>query len=213
MTFDYYGSWQDMWSIGPIDPKLVRSASVVHAGSTALNGDPALSSVRQAFKDAGGITTLDPNPRQMLIADLKEYRAALWDLIPTVDIVKLSDDDARLVAPELTSLDAAKTIQAAGAPVVLMTCASDGAFAVTDDGVVHVPAASGSFRDLTGAGDSFMAEVITHIVQRGLPNSVAEWSDVLLRANAAAAVTCSRQGGAEAMPTTREIDAAIEDSR
>jgi fructokinase len=213
MMFDYYGSWKDMWSIGPIDIELVNSASVVHAGSTALNGDPARSSVQRAFKDASGITTLDPNPRRMLIADLDDYRAFLWELIRITNIVKLSDDDARLLMPDLPPLEVAKNIHESGAQVVLLTCASEGAFAVTSEGVVHSPAASGSFLDPTGAGDSFMAEVITNIVKNGLPNSLGDWRDVLRWANVAAAVTCSRQGGAEAMPTTAEVAAEFEKSK
>jgi transketolase len=209
VTYDYYGTWEVLWSLGPIASGVLRGASVVHVGSTAFNAEPARSTVRRVLSEAGCLTTVDPNPRRMLIEDLDEYRAFLRGLLPSADIVKFSDDDAQLIAPELDPMDLAREIQRAGVPAVLLTSGSSGSVCVTDDGVLLEPAVAADVVDPTGAGDSFMATVIAEVGMTGLPTSHAAWRQVMRRANAAAAFTCARTGGAEAMPTSIELGATV----
>jgi fructokinase len=65
--------------------------------------------------------------------------------------------------------------------------------------------------DTTGAGDAFMAGLLTGLLEHALESepTIGELVDILRFANAAGALAVTRRGAIPALPTRAEIDAFL----
>jgi fructokinase len=114
-------------------------------------------------------------------------------------IVKLSEDDAAWIYPELEVEQVLERILALGPRVVAVTMGATGAVAASLDGFARVPAVPVTVVDTVGAGDSFGAALLAALAERGaleldamrtLDNSLLEAA--VGYAVTAAAITCTR---------------------
>jgi sugar/nucleoside kinase (ribokinase family) len=121
------------------------------------------------------------------------------------DLIKLSGEDAEYLYPGATLEQALDVVRGGGDAIVIMTRAGTDTALLYDGHVSSVPIVPIELVDPTGAGDSFTAWVLQHIVAHGMPSSRDAWHQLIQEANAAAAITCSRLGGAESMPTMQEV--------
>jgi sugar/nucleoside kinase (ribokinase family) len=60
--------------------------------------------------------------------------------------------------------------------------------------------------DTIGAGDGFVAGMLSGLMAMGDSWQDADFSQLLRRANAVGALTASRRGGIPALPTVSELD-------
>jgi fructokinase len=206
VDYEYFGDASAMLDIREVDIETVRAAAVVHAGSTAFLGGSVVSTVTAAFSVAGPFKTMDPNPRPRLIEDRLAYVSRLERMVPLVDLVKLSKEDADYLFPGVRLNGVTEHLLGLGASTVLVTRADQQTVVATPlgFGLVDVPYADAV--DPTGAGDSFMASVISDIVAAGMPADIDAWKTLTWRANNAASITCSAVGGASSMPTREDVD-------
>jgi fructokinase len=181
-------------------------AKALHIGSIALAGGPDAYVWEALFtgaRDAGLLTTLDPNVRPMVVAGYHDYRARLDRLMSTADLIKLSDEDLRWISPDADLDSAASAIFDAARPgLLILTKGGDGAVGWARAGKVAVPAAPvRQIVDTVGAGDTFMAKLLAGLAHRealsrtaleALP--LAKVDALMAEAARAAAVTCSREG-------------------
>lgn len=183
---------------------LALDYDVVHLGSSLLLEGNAYRLLEQVA-GYGKIRTLDPNYRPTLVADKALYRSRVDSLLSQIDLVKLSDDDclgAYGYSPEAFAAHA----HALGAPLVLITRGSAPVLLSRMGEVDEVPAVPTRVVDPTGAGDSFMAAVITQLLRRELPATLAETRAIVEFAVRAASITTAGRGGAESMPTARQLE-------
>ncbi len=209
VNYEYFGDAASMIQITPVDPAVVAGAAVIHAGSTVFNADPAYSTVIAAYAQDGPFRTLDPNPRPFLIPDLDEYRVRLEIATSMVDLIKLSGEDVSYLYPGIPAEDAARRIRGVGTATVIMTRADADTLLLHGDAVQHIPVPLVTLVDPTGAGDSFMASLLSDIVANGAPTSVHGWAGMVVRANTAAGMTCGSVGGAESMPRRADLDVRL----
>jgi sulfofructose kinase len=89
--------------------------------------------------------------------------------------------------------------------VLCVTLGVHGSMALEGDRLIHVPAFPVHALDTTGAGDVFRAGFVY--------GALAGWPspDVLRFANAAAAVSCTRLGAMQAVPTLAEVEELLRD--
>ncbi|MCM3697130.1 PfkB family carbohydrate kinase [Microbacterium oleivorans] len=187
-----------------------EAASVVHSGSIALflqpGGEVALSTLERA-KRAGTIVTVDPNVRPALVGS--DPRPVAERAFAAATLVKLSDEDAEALYPGASAARVLETIAALGPRVVVMTRGGEGALALGPSGVVDVAPLVVEVADTIGAGDAFMASLITSVVDDAdlLGGDVAALQRALRRAAVTAGITVSRPGANP--PTRAEVDAAV----
>jgi fructokinase len=82
-----------------------------------------------------------------------------------------------------------------GAALVVVTRGSEGLIGFTADGSVEVPGVKIVVADTVGAGDTVGAIIVEAMVERGIMSLTGDvLQEVLHRAAAAAAITCSRPG-------------------
>lgn len=146
------------------------------------------------------LVVLDPNIRSVLIPDADAYRRRFRSWMPSVDVVKLSDEDAAWLG-EGAAGSAVKDWLADGVAAVITTAGASGITVTTTEDEVTVPARNVDVVDTIGAGDSVLGGLVHQLDRLGAlsPDSVRsltadQWREVAEFAAHVAAVTVSRRG-------------------
>jgi fructokinase len=201
-------------------PPLPGDVWAIHVGTLALAVDPPAAAYEALLAREAGFRkiVLDPNVRPAVFGDRTTYRARFERLTRLADIVKLSDDDAAWVYPDLELDGILDRILGLGPRLVAITLGRFGAVAASPDARVRVPGARIIVADTVGAGDSFGAALLAALAEQGalesqatprLDNSLLEGA--LTFAVTASAITCTRAGAVP--PSRAEIDAWIGSSQ
>ena len=207
-AYAFYGEGGADRAVTPADlPSLGPEIWGLHAGSYALAVDPVGATLLGLFsrERRRRFLTVDPNVRLGIQPNAALWRWRVEAFCRLADVVKLSDEDLRLLRPDTEAGATAATLASdwlrAGASLVVLTKGAAGAEAFSAAGHVSVPARAVAVVDTVGAGDAFQAALITGLAALGVrdrraldalgPEAIAA---LLARANAAAAVACTRRG-------------------
>jgi len=210
------GSADATWAPEPL-PQLPAECRFLHFGSISLLQEPAATHIAELVAANAGrcVIVFDPNVRPSLIPDMAAYRARVTEWFALADLVKLSDEDAELLAPgQPVDALAAQCLQA-GARAVVVTQGGAGA---TLWRTGHAPLAVAAPRvevvDTIGAGDTFTAGLSVALLAQGVehPARLVElgddaWRTVMRFAATAAALNCTREGADP--PTLAAVEAAL----
>ncbi|WP_320774966.1 carbohydrate kinase [Streptomyces sp. CRN 30] len=178
---------------------LPEGARAVSFGTCSLVLEPGASAYEELMRTAaaqGVFTALDPNIRAALIPDADAYRARFKSWLPSVSLLKLSEEDAEWLG------GTPREWLAAGPSAVVITQGGDGLTAFTRDGSVYpVPGVQVEVVDTIGAGDTVNAALLHGLAVREALSptalsamTAADWAELLDLAARAAAITCSRAG-------------------
>ncbi|MDQ4491330.1 carbohydrate kinase [Sinomonas sp. ASV486] len=189
---------------------LLSATTLVHTGSIAAVLEPGADQVLHAIEHARPRATIgfDPNCRPTITTDPEVVRIRVERFVALSDVVKASDEDLAWLYPGIDPLESARrwlTLGGSDGPAfVVVTRGAEGPWGVCRDGEVAIPAPSVKVADTVGAGDSFMAALLSAVVDRELDGAqrrpelrrldVRELARILDFAARAAAVTVSRPG-------------------
>lgn len=218
-AFYSHGSADSGWAPDPL-PELPASCRFLHFGSISLLQDPAARRITDFVAANAGrrVVVFDPNVRLSLIDDLALYRRRTRHWLGLTDILKLSAEDAEVLAPGIAFDAAARDWLQAGPRAVIVTLGDDGAVLYRrgrDPILISAPEIE--IADTIGAGDTFTAGISVALLAHGvadapgldtLPDS--EWRRVLQFATTAAALNCMREGANP--PTLAEVQAILPES-
>ena len=139
--------------------------------------------------NGGATISYDPNVRPALMGDRAEARRLIEECVALADVVKVSDEDLEWLRPGETVDDVVADWAGRGASLVVVTRGGQGALVrLTRTGETHVaPVPRVTVVDTVGAGDSFMAGLISGLLDAGLAGGPAA-RDRLARADLAAVV-------------------------
>ncbi|MET3949856.1 carbohydrate kinase [Arthrobacter sp. UYEF36] len=203
----------------------IRDSTHVHTGSIATVLAPGDQATLALVRAAGEHTTIsyDPNCRPAISPDAAAARHQAELFVAASDVVKASDEDLRWLYPDRTPEATLEAWLGLGPALVALTRGASGPVILSRRGRVDMAAELITVADTVGAGDSFMAGLISGLSQLGalglggrirLKSLTPEELQALAAyANLAAAVTCSRQGanpprknelGLLAVPSTAE---------
>ncbi len=196
-----------------LDVALLSDTRFLHIGSLSLTHDSARAATIAAIKkvrESGGYISYDPN-----------WRAPLWDsretgirmmksLFPYANMVKVSDEELKLLFDTEDYSAGAAKILAEGAQLVLVTLGPKGVFYKTarEEGVVGVPKVA--VVDTTGAGDSFVGGLLYRLSRcpdgtNPFSKSQDELEADLRFANAVASLCVTKRGAIPAMPALDDV--------
>ncbi|MFF1549281.1 carbohydrate kinase [Streptomyces sp. NPDC058291] len=178
---------------------LPAGTRAVSFGTCSLVLEPGASAYEELMRTAasqGLFVALDPNIRPGLIPDADAYRARFKSWLPSVSLLKLSEEDAEWLG------GTPREWLSAGPSAVVITRGGAGLTAFTRDGAVHsAPGERVDVVDTIGAGDTVNAALLHALSARdalspAAPSDVdaAGWQELLGFAARAAAITCSRAG-------------------
>jgi fructokinase len=144
----------------------------VHTGSIATvlqPGAQSVTSVLRAVREQGTVS-YDPNIRPSIMGDLDAVRRRVEELVALSDVVKASEDDLGLLYPAESPEQVMGRWVGLGAGLAVVTLGADGvAYRVaSDERSERAPARVKGVVDTVGAGDSFMAGLVSGLVVAGL---------------------------------------------
>ncbi|MBE4717988.1 PfkB family carbohydrate kinase [Pseudarthrobacter sp. AB1] len=195
---------------------MLQGTTLLHTGSIATMLAPGAAAVLAAVEHAHPAATIsfDPNCRPSIIIDVDYARTQTEKFVTLSDVVKASDEDLEWLYPGVDVLESARRWLSLGGSegpaIVVVTRGAAGPWGITAAGEAAIDAPRVEVADTVGAGDSFMAALLSGIVDRGLDGAqnrkdlrelpAEGLAELLAHAARAAAVTVSRPG---ANPPTR----------
>lgn len=191
---------------------LLQHTGLLHFGSLSLVDAPCRAATWAAVrtaKEAGALISYDPNYRAPLWPSEQEAVQQMKAGLTQADLVKLSEEELRLLAGAGTLSDGAAAIRRQGAAAVLVTLGKRGVFYQTAACEGLLPTYDVPVKDTNGAGDAFTGAV--HYLLRGKNKAVLgalareEWADILDFANAVGALATTKSGAIPAMPLPAEV--------
>lgn len=205
-----------VWDLPPVT--VPAATGHLHTGSIAAVLEPGGSAVVAALEAARDRATIsyDPNVRVHIMTDLDAARTRIEQVIALSDVVKASDEDLAELYPGQSVPEVLRAWGALGPALVLVTRGGDGVvIGVSATGeVTSEPTRATHVEDTVGAGDSFMAGLVSGLLELGLlggPDArarlaaatLADVRPALDRGLATSGVTVGRAGAYA--PTRAEI--------
>lgn len=200
-----------------LDAELIRGARIFHYGSLSMTNDDCFEATKEALriaKEAGAIISFDPNLRPPLWkGDLDRAKERIAYGLSQCDVLKISDNEITWFTGRNSYDEGAHELKEKypNLKLILVSCGPDGSMAFSDDKKVNVPAfVNPDTIETTGAGDTFCACVLHHILKKGtIDFSEDELTQMLTFANAAASVVTTRKGALRVMPGKDEVEKYI----
>lgn len=191
---------------------LPQGVKAINFGSYATVVGSTAATQRTLVERSQGraLIAYDPNIRLNVEPRLEVWRTQIEWMLPRTQLLKVSDEDLRLVWPGLAPAEFAARALAQGVALVVVTRGSEGASGWTAAAQVDVPPVQVAVVDTVGAGDTFQAALLTWLAERdalAAASLAALSKDALAEALGfaarAAAITCSRRGAD--MPRRAEL--------
>lgn len=189
---------------------MFAATTLLHTGSIAAMLAPGAGQVLTAVTEAHPHATIafDPNCRPSIITDVDYARAQTEKFVALADVVKASDEDLEWLYPGVDPKETARRWLAMGGAegpaVVVVTQGGEGPWAVCAAGEAACQVPPVEVVDTVGAGDSFMAALLSALVDRELDGAQRRGelrglgretlAEIITYAARAAAITVSRAG-------------------
>lgn len=175
----------------------------LHVGSYTALVEPVASALKALIDKERDNTLIsfDPNIRPTVEPDMTLWRQNTEKLAPIADVIKVSDEDLALIAPNEPVDHIARRWLSGGTKLVIVTRGGDGASAYAADFQIDCPGIKVKVEDTVGAGDTFQAALLAGLKKLGAVDrrTLAALDEqrtgrLLDFAVQAAAITCSRRG-------------------
>lgn len=195
-----------------IDPEWFRAGDILHFCSVDLIEAPVKYAHIKAIdtiKEKGGIVSFDPNVRLPLWNSKEACRSTILDFIPRSHVLKISDEELEFVTGIKDERKAIASLFTGDVELVIYTRGADGAELHTKGFSVSVKGIKVDVADTTGAGDAFIGAFLYQLSAKGtdfrrLTKEEAE--RILEFANTTAAITTTRKGAIESLPSIEEVN-------
>ncbi|MGB3496130.1 MAG: carbohydrate kinase [Elainellaceae cyanobacterium] len=149
---------------------------------------------------------LDVNWRPMFWSEPEAAQAVIRSLLPRIDFLKLSDEEALWLFD--TTDPGAIAYRLESVEGVMVTAGEKGCAYCLSGHEGKVPSFDIQVVETTGAGDSFLAGFVHQLCKHGLKalQSAEGAKEVITYASAVGALTTTRPGAIAAQPTAAEVD-------
>ena len=195
----------------------IDKLAAIVVGSVSLSLQPARSAIELAVRQAniaGVPVCFDVNMRPTIWPDWQSARLACEPILRAATVLKLSLDDACFLLDLAREADVERVfaeLSDYGSRYIVLTDGPRGSwFSNRQDGRLTPPVYQPAFEiaavEPTGAGDAFMAACIARSIDR---NWAVLTTDDVRYASAAGALTTTRPGAIDSLPTRAEIESFL----
>ncbi len=192
-----------------VDMERVRNASMLTYGSISLIAEPTRSTTLRILEEAknGAVFRVyDPNLRLPLWESAKAAKAGILSIWETADVIKISDEELEFLTGE-NSDSSAKSLMLDSLKLLLVTEGPKGARYYTPDFQGNVDGVQVDAIDTTGAGDAFVAGLLSKLDQnQAILQNEAALVQAIRFANAAGALTATGRGAIPSLPTRQQVE-------
>ena len=187
-----------------------RHGEWLHLCSIALSAEPSRSSAftaMTAIRHAGGFVSFDPNIREDLWQDEHSLRLCLRQARQLADVVKLSEEEWRLISGKTQNdRDICALAKEYEIAMLLVTKGAEGVVVCYRGQVHHFAGMSVNCVDSTGAGDAFVAGLLTGLSSTGLSTDEREMRRIIDLAQRCGALAVTAKGAMTALPCRQELE-------
>ena len=197
-----------------VDEQIIKNSKIFHFGSLSMTDQPCRSAHLHALKiaeEAGCLRSYDPNLRPPLWPNLEVAKENILELMAHCDILKISDNEIQWLSGKEDYDEGIAWLRSQfDIPLIFLTLGKDGSRAYCGDVRTQQAGFKLNTIETTGAGDTFFGSVLHHILEKGFrPYTKEELDEMLMFANAAAALVTTRRGALRVMPSAEEIEAIL----
>ncbi|EOL8422694.1 aminoimidazole riboside kinase [Escherichia coli] len=187
-----------------------RHGEWLHLCSIALSAEPSCTSAFTAMTEirhAGGFVSFDPNIREDLWQDEHLLRLCLRQALQLADVVKLSEEEWRLISGKTQNdRDICALAKEYEIAMLLVTKGAEGVVVCYRGQVHHFAGMSVDCVDSTGAGDAFVAGLLTGLSSTGLSTDEREMRRIIDLAQRCGALAVTAKGAMTALPCRQELE-------
>lgn len=187
-----------------------RHGEWLHLCSIALSAEPSRTSAftaMTAIRHAGGFVSFDPNIREDLWQDEHLLRLCLRQTLQLADVVKLSEEEWRLISGKTQNdRDICALAKEYEIAMLLVTKGAEGVVVCYRGQVHHFAGMSVNCVDSTGAGDAFVAGLLTGLSSTGLSTDEREMRRIIDLAQRCGALAVTAKGAMTALPCRQELE-------
>ena len=194
-----------------VSTELLNDTNLFHFGTLSMTHEKVRNATKKAIdiaKEAGAVISFDPNLREPLWKSLDDAGAQVAYGLSRCDVLKISDNEIRWFTGE-EDFDAGirKLKEQYNIPLIMLSMGKDGSRAYYKDLRVEVASfLQEKTIETTGAGDTFGACCLHHVIKYGLAGFDEEkLKEMLTFANAAASIITTRKGALRVMPEENEV--------
>ncbi|APE79052.1 aminoimidazole riboside kinase [Escherichia coli] len=187
-----------------------RHGEWLHLCSIALSAEPSRTSAftaMTAIRHVGGFVSFDPNIREDLWQDEHLLRLCLRQALQLADVVKLSEEEWRLISGKTQNdRDICALAKEYEIAMLLVTKGAEGVVVCYRGQVHHFAGMSVNCVDSTGAGDAFVAGLLTGLSSTGLSTDEREMRRIIDLAQRCGALAVTAKGAMTALPCRQELE-------
>ncbi|ENY0218055.1 aminoimidazole riboside kinase [Escherichia coli] len=187
-----------------------RHGEWLHLCSIALSAEPSRTSAftaMTAIRHAGGFVSFDPNIREDLWQDEHLLRLCLRQALQLADVVKLSEEEWRLISGKTQNdRDICALAKEYEIAMLLVTKGAEGVVVCYRGQVHYFAGMSVNCVDSTGAGDAFVAGLLTGLSSTGLSTDEREMRRIIDLAQRCGALAVTAKGAMTALPCRQELE-------
>jgi fructokinase len=205
-------------STADVRPSLFDGSRLFHCGSVSLSLPPCRDAQLRAAHTAverGLLVSFDPNWRPSLWDDVAEAHHLIWQMIPLSNVVKIADEEWEFITGTSDLEEGAAKIRSAGPRLVVVTRGSEGAYYNYDGEQGEVAGLKVNAIDTLGAGDSFVAGLLSEILREQTLGDLFEKGKVgeaVRFANACGAFSTQIRGAIPSLPTRADAEKLLSSS-
>ena len=195
--------------------ELLNDANIFHFGTLSMTHEGVKNATKKAIaaaKESGAVISFDPNLREPLWKSLEDAKEQVAYGLSQCDVLKISDNEIRWFTGE-EDFDAGirKLKEQYDIPLIMLSMGKDGSRAYYKGlRVEAAPFLQEKTIETTGAGDTFGACCLHHVLKYGLDGFDEEkLTEMLTFANAAASIITTRKGALRVMPEEAEVQELI----
>lgn len=191
---------------------LIAQSRIFHFGSLSMTHPGVREATKKALETAkanGCIVSFDPNLREPLWKDLEEAKRQIAFGMSCCDILKISDNEIQWFTGKEDFDEGTAILQETyHIPLILLSMGRNGSRAYYGQSRVEADSfPQENTIETTGAGDTFCACALNYVLEHGLRElKDAELKDMLLFANAAAALVTTKKGALRVMPDRKDVE-------
>ncbi|HNT33868.1 MAG TPA: carbohydrate kinase [bacterium] len=201
-----------------IDPEWIGTAKILHFGSISLLDAPARDATRTAIAQArrgGALISYDPNLRPALWSDRQSAFSFIREGMEQAEIVKMSEEELIEIQCASDTRQGMEQLMKQGKIAVFVTRGAEGCCVRCAEGFAEQPAMKVDPIDTTGAGDGFVAGVLSRVLQSLKEGSDPHrlpldwWRETARFANTVAGLSIGSKGAIPALPTLEQVQRAL----
>ncbi len=186
----------------------LKKANIVHLGSLMLSepkGRKLADQIIQTVKDNHQLLSFDVNFRDDLFVNQKTAIEIYQSYACLADFLKLSQDELTLFTQDANYEEGLKKI-ARPNQTIFLTLGKEGSVFFRNNRLIKESSIVVKSFDTTGAGDAFYAGVLANLDQKDI-RSLSDWQikQLLRFGNISGALTTTKKGAIDALPTYQEI--------